>query len=137
MSSDTEHTAGRHKLPSVRYGLTLKDSRCKFEYFVTVNFFEDRNPAEVFVRIAKEGSTVAGFVEALAITISIAWQYGVPWNVLYNKFLGQIFEPRDDENSSLVDAICKTIDKAIKEWKVVNNKFERNKKKLKGIENVQ
>lgn len=110
----TMHTSLRHRLDETRKGLTLKDQCCGLEYFATVNFFEDGSPAEVFIRIAKEGSTVAGLVEAFAITISIALQYGTPWEVLYDKYLGQIFEPRDDRASSLVDAIGKTIDRAVK-----------------------
>lgn len=114
------HTLERRALGDVRAGLTLKHKACGFKYYVTVNFFTDEKyklqPAEVFIRIAKEGSTVAGFIEALAITISIAWQYGVPWDVLYQKYLHQIFEPRDDKNSSLVDAIGGTITEAIQKW---------------------
>jgi len=117
----TDHTPDRRKLKDVRMGLTLKRRACGFKYYVTVNFFDDSphqlDPAEVFVRIAKEGSAVAGFIEALAITISIALQYGVPWVVLYDKYLHQIFEPRDDSNSSLVDAIGKTISETIEKWK--------------------
>ncbi|MCK5606675.1 hypothetical protein KAR91_32535 [Candidatus Pacearchaeota archaeon] len=112
------HTAKREKLPECRLGLTKKCGACGFKFWVTVNFFEgdDHRPAEVFVRIAKEGSTIAGFVEAIAITVSIALQYGVPWAVLYDKYIHQIFEPRDDLNSSLVDGIAGAIDETIKEW---------------------
>ena len=109
-----KHTAKRIKLDDVRAGLTMKDRGCGFKYYVTVNFYPEGDPAEVFIRIAKEGTAIAGFVEALAITISIAWQYDVPWVVLYDKYLHQIFEPKDDENSSLIDAIGTTIDKVIK-----------------------
>ncbi len=111
------HTAKRTKLPDVRAGLTRKAQACGMEFYITVNFFPGTNiPAECFCRIAKEGSTIAGFVEALMITISIAFQYGVPWAVLYDKFLHQIFEPRDDKSSSLVDAIGKVITLVIKDW---------------------
>jgi len=112
----TIHTDSRHQLPETRRGLTLKDHCGNMEYFTTVNFFDNGQPAELFVRIAKEGSTVAGLIEALAITASIALQYGTPWQILYDKYLGQIFEPRDDKTSSLVDAISKTIDRAVKIW---------------------
>ena len=106
--------AKRRKLPVIRSGLTKKTQGCGMEYFITVNFYPNTViPAEVFCRIAKEGSTIAGFIEALMITISISFQYGVPWSVLYTKYLHQIFEPRDDKNSSLVDAIGKTITEVI------------------------
>jgi hypothetical protein len=115
------HTAKRTKLPEDRIGLTRKAQACGMEFYITVNFYPDSvQPAECFCRIAKEGSVVAGFVEALMITISIAFQYSVPWDVLYGKYLHQIFEPRDDENSSLVDAIGKTINGVIKKWETLN-----------------
>lgn len=116
-----KHTAKRMKLDDVRAGLTMKDKGCGFKYYVTVNFYPEGGPAEVFIRIAKEGTAIAGFVEALAITISIALQYSVPWAVLYDKYLNQIFEPKDDQSSSLVDAIGKTIDKVIKKYAEVQN----------------
>jgi len=109
------HTAERRKLDDVRTGLTKKSQACGFKFYVTVNFFGDTvDPGEVFIVIAKEGSSVSGFLDALAIVISIALQYGVPWAILYDKFLHQIFEPRDDENSSLVHAIGVVIDSVIK-----------------------
>ena len=124
MSRKDKHTPERRVLEDERLGLTLKCRACGFKFYVTVNFFGtpkyQLEPAEVFIRIAKEGSTVAGFIEALAITISIALQYGVPWEVLYDKYLHQIFEPRDDKYSSLVDAIGKAITEVIKKWKVIN-----------------
>lgn len=116
MAKKDGHTAERKRLPDTRAGLTTKDTACGFEYFVTVNFYDDGKPAEMFVRIAKEGTAIAGFVEALCITISIALQYGVPWDVLHNKYLNQMFEPRDDNNPSLIHAIGNTADKTIKKW---------------------
>ena len=115
-AKNTMHNqAKRQKLPENREGITRKARACGMKYYITVNFFPNTDiPAEVFCRIAKEGSVIAGFVEALMITISIAFQYGVPWDVLYDKYLHQIFEPRDDENSSLVDATGKTISEVIK-----------------------
>jgi hypothetical protein len=103
------------------------------EFFVTVNFFDNNDPMEVFVRIAKEGSTIAGFVEALCITVSIAWQYNVPWEVLYHKYLGQIFEPRDDESSSLVDGIGKVINGMIKDVRKGNVQLHTQSGKGRGL----
>lgn len=115
-AKDTMHNqVKRTKLPENRWGITRKARACGMKYYVTVNFYPDTVvPAEVFCRIAKEGSVIAGFIEALMITISIALQYSVPWDVLYDKYLHQIFEPRDDKNSSLVDAMGKTISEVIK-----------------------
>lgn len=105
----------RKRLPETRYGITRKGIVAKMEYYVTVNFYPDSaEPGEVFIKIAKEGSVIAGFVDALAITISIAFQHGVKWNILGEKYLHTIFEPRDDKSSSLVDGIAKTISEIIK-----------------------
>lgn len=106
----------RKRLPETREGLTKKAIVAKMEYYVTVNFYTGTaTPGEVFIKIAKEGSTVSGLIDALAITISIALQYGVEWEVLGDKYLHTIFEPRDDLSSSLVDGIAQTITKAIEE----------------------
>ncbi len=104
----------RRRLPETRLGITMKASVAKMEYYCTVNFYPDSaDPGEVFIKVAKEGSTVAGFVDALAITISIALQHGVEWDILGNKYLQTIFEPRDDKSSSLIDGIAKTISSII------------------------
>lgn len=104
----------RRRLSETRIGLTKKTQVAKLEYYVTVNFFDDTaEPGEVFIKIAKEGSTVSGLIDALCITISIALQHGVKWEVLGQKYLHTIFEPRDDSASSLVDSIAKTITELI------------------------
>ena len=103
-----------NKLPETREGLTQKAQVAGMKYYVTVNFFPNsERPAEIFLNIAKEGSTVSGLIDALAITISIALQHGVEWEVLGNKYLATIFEPRDDKSSSLVDSITKSVNKII------------------------
>ena len=114
--SVNNHTASRKKLPNIRSGLTKKCDACGFRFYITVNFYDDGKPGEVFCRIAKEGSVISGFIEALCITISVSMQYGVPWEVLYNKYLHQTFEPKDDTCSSLVDAIGKEITSVISQW---------------------
>jgi len=104
----------RKKLETTRQGITKKASVANLEYYLTVNFFGNTaKPGEVFIKIAKEGSTVAGLIDALAITISIALQHEVKWEILEGKYLNTIFEPRDDEISSLVDGIAKTISELI------------------------
>jgi len=108
------HTAQRRKLEKTRVGITQKGQVANMEYYATVNFFKDTaDPGEIFIKIAKEGSTIAGLIDALAITISVALQYSVPWEVLGKKYLQTIFDPRDDEASSLVDGITKSIDEVI------------------------
>ena len=110
----------REKLPDIRNGLTKRCMTCGFKYYVTVNFFEDKRPAEIFVAIAKEGSAVSGFIDSWCIAISLAWQFGVPWEVLATKFIHQKFEPSDDANPSLVHAITETTTQLITEYGKLN-----------------
>jgi len=110
MRKEKLHTDRRKRLTETRLGITKKAKVAQLEYYITVNFFENTaEPGEVFIKIAKEGSTIAGLIDALCITISIALQYGVKWEILGQKYLQTIFDPRDDKASSLVDGIAKTI----------------------------
>lgn len=94
--------------------MTKKAQVASLEYYVTLNFFGDSaDPGEVFIKVAKEGSTLSGLIDALAITISVALQYGVKWEILGEKYLRTIFDPRDDKSSSLVDGIAKTVSELI------------------------
>jgi len=107
--SSKQYTIKRRRLSETRLGITKKARVAQLKYYVTVNFFDDTaEPGEVFIKIAKEGSTIAGLIDALCITISIALQHGVKWRILGQKYLQTIFDPRDDEASSLVDGIAKT-----------------------------
>ncbi len=63
------------------------------EGYLTVGLYDDGQPGELFIRISKEGSTVAGMMEAFAIAVSVALQYGVPLKDLVNKFSHMRFEP--------------------------------------------
>lgn len=110
-----KHNGSRTRLPDVREGLTRRVDACGFTYYLTVNFVKDK-PMEVFATIAKEGSVISGFIDAFAITISIGLQYGVPWEILFDKYLGQNFGPRDDKNSSLIHSIGTQISKLTDQW---------------------
>jgi len=120
MTTKDKNGSHRVKLPEVRRGLTQRVDACGFTYYMTVNFLEDK-PMEVFIQIAKEGSSISGLIDAIAITISIALQHQTPWETLYDKYIHQIFEPRDDKNSSLVHSIGEEMDKMINLWKQINN----------------
>jgi len=106
------HTPERTKLPDTRYcGMTKRVAACGYEFYLTVNFFpETKMPGEVFIIIASTGSVVSGFVDALALTISVALQYGVPVEVLLEKYRHMRFEPQGPPDySSLVDAFAVAI----------------------------
>ncbi len=83
----------RKKLPDERQALTHKFRIADHEGYITVGMHEDGSPGEVFITMAKEGSTLSGLLDAFATSISLALQYGVPLDVLCNKFTATRFEP--------------------------------------------
>jgi ribonucleoside-diphosphate reductase alpha chain len=83
----------RKKLPDERQALTHKFSIAGHEGYITVGMYEDGGPGEVFITMAKEGSTLSGLLDAFATAISLALQYGVPLQVLADKFTATRFEP--------------------------------------------
>src|SRR5688572_4891839 len=83
----------RHKLPDERHAITHKFDIAGHEGYITVGLFENGQPGEIFLVMAKEGSTISGFADAFAQAISYALQYGVPLQVLVDKFSHVRFEP--------------------------------------------
>jgi ribonucleoside-diphosphate reductase alpha chain len=85
--------AVRRRLPDERHSLTHHFSVGGQEGYVTVGLYEDGLPGELFIRMAKEGSTVSGLMDSFATAVSLALQYGVPLRVLCAKFSHTRFEP--------------------------------------------
>ncbi|MBM4372410.1 MAG: vitamin B12-dependent ribonucleotide reductase, partial [Deltaproteobacteria bacterium] len=83
----------RRKLLDERVAVTHKFSISGHEGYITVGMYEDGSPGEIFIVMAKQGSTVSGLMDAYATSISLALQYGVPLHVLVDKFTHQRFEP--------------------------------------------
>ena len=83
----------RRKLPDERQAITHKFDIAGHEGYITVGLFEDGSPGEIFLVMAKEGSTISGFADAFAQAVSYALQYGVPLQVLVDKFSHVRFEP--------------------------------------------
>ncbi len=83
----------RRKLPDERNSITHKFDVAGHEGYITVGLFEDGTPGEIFLVMAKEGSTISGFADAFAQAISYALQYGVPLQTLVDKFSHSRFEP--------------------------------------------
>ena len=83
----------RRKLPEERQAITHKFDIQGHEGYITVGLYEDGSPGELFLVMAKEGSTISGFADAFAQAISYALQYGVPLPVLVDKFSHMRFEP--------------------------------------------
>jgi ribonucleoside-diphosphate reductase alpha chain len=83
----------RHKLADERASFTHKFSIGGHEGYITVGLYADGTPGEIFVRMAKEGSVIAGLMDSFATATSLALQHGVPLQTLIEKFKGTRFEP--------------------------------------------
>jgi ribonucleoside-diphosphate reductase alpha chain len=85
--------AGRKKLPNERRSITHKFNVGGHEGYLTVGMYDDGQAGEIFIKMAKEGSTLSGIMDGFALSVSIALQYGVPLRALVDKFVNARFEP--------------------------------------------
>ncbi len=114
----------RRRLPDQRNSVTHKFDVGGQEGYVTVGLYDDGSPGEVFVTISKEGSTIRGLMDSVAVLTSLALQYGVPLEDLARKFEGTRFEPYGFTNNpdlpqatSLVDYIFRWLEQRFGEGK--------------------
>jgi hypothetical protein len=77
--------ANRHRLPDERAGITHHFSIAGHEGYLTVGLYPNGQPGEIFIRMAKEGSTIAGLMECFGTVVSVSLQHGVPLKVLCDK----------------------------------------------------
>jgi ribonucleoside-diphosphate reductase alpha chain len=105
----------RRRLPDERPAITHKFSIAGHEGYITVGMFEDGTPGEIFLVMAKEGSTISGLVDAFATSISLALQYGVPLKALIDKFSHMRFEPAGFTNNKEIP-IAKSVMDYIFRW---------------------
>jgi ribonucleoside-diphosphate reductase alpha chain len=83
----------RRRLPDTRHAVTHKFDVAGHEGYITAGLYEDGSPGEVFITMAKEGSTIGGLMDAIATLVSVSLQYGVPVESLVRKFEHVRFEP--------------------------------------------
>jgi len=83
----------RRRLPTNRHALCHKFDIAGHEGYIHVGFHEDGTPGEIFIKMAKEGSTISGLMDTIGVLTSMALQYGVPLEVLVSKFSHVRFEP--------------------------------------------
>jgi ribonucleoside-diphosphate reductase alpha chain len=83
----------RRRMPDTRFSITHKFEIAGHEGYITVGLYESGQPGELFVQMAKEGSTIGGLMDTVATLTSLALQYGVPLESLVKKFAYQRFEP--------------------------------------------
>jgi ribonucleoside-diphosphate reductase alpha chain len=84
----------RKRLPTERQAVVHKFTISGHEGYITVGLYEDGSPGEIFLKMAKEGSTVSGLMDSFATVVSMSLQYGVPLKALVDKFAHSRFEPQ-------------------------------------------
>ena len=92
-AAEAAATVNRRKLPAERNSLTHKFGIAGHEGYIHVGLYEDGQPGEIFVRMAKEGSTISGLMDSFATSVSLALQHGVSLRLLVDKFSRTRFEP--------------------------------------------
>ena len=120
----TLHAPHRKRLPQITASMTNRRKVGGHKLYAVVGFFDEESlevaPGEVFLRVAKEGSDIAGLMDALAIAISVGLQHGVPWEVFYDKMRYTKFGGiQDGENTSLVDGLAQAVQACIDERKSI------------------
>ena len=111
----TAVVAGRRHLPEERQAITHKFNIQGHEGYITVGLYDDGTPGEIFLVMAKEGSTLSGIMDAYATSISLALQYGVPLSALVKKFSHMRFEPSGMTQNSQIP-FAKSIADYIFRW---------------------
>ena len=118
-----KHAPHRTRLPETRRSVTCKRDICGFEVYITIGFFDDgtadtdvtaAKPGEVFVKIGKHGDVTSGLMDTCSLLLSVALQYGVPWEILCDKLSDVRFGAEDGKYKSLIDGIARVIDEQIR-----------------------
>ncbi len=112
---EDRYKAYRRRLPDERRSITHKFSVGGHEGYITVGLYVDGIPGEIFITMSKEGSVVSGLMDGFATSISMALQYGVPLEVLCNKFSHMRFEPSGFTNNKEIP-IAKSVTDYIFRW---------------------
>ena len=102
--------AQREKMPYERASVTHKFSVSGHEGYITVGMYEDGRPGEIFIKMSKEGSTLSGVMDGLALTISLGLQYGVPLKVFVDKLVNTRFEPSGITSNPNVRFVSSVLD---------------------------
>ena len=100
-----------------RESVTHKFQIMGHEGYLTIGFFEDRRPGEIFIKMSKEGSTLSGMVQAFTRAFSLAIQYGLPLEQAVLRFKGMRFEPMGHTSNpdipealSIIDYVARYLD---------------------------
>lgn len=108
----------RKRLSATRSSLTHKFSIQGFEGYLTIGLFEDGRPGEIFMKMAKEGSTLSGMIQAFCRAFSLAVQFGLPLEDAVARFKGMRFDPMGmtsnpdiPEAQSVIDYVARYIER--------------------------
>jgi ribonucleoside-diphosphate reductase alpha chain len=115
-----EYRPRRRKLSDERQAFTHKFSIAGHEGYLTVGLYEEGEPGEIFLKMAKEGSTISGLMDTIATMTSIALQYGVPLKALVDKFSHTRFEPSGFTNNPEIP-IAKSVTDYV--FRYIGNRF--------------
>lgn len=109
--------AARHALEATRDSITHKFQIMGHEGYLTVGLFDDGTPGELFVKMAKEGSTLSGLMQAFCRAFSLALQYGLPLQEACDRFKDMRFEPMGPtsnpdvpEAKSIIDYVARYLE---------------------------
>lgn len=100
----------RERLPNTRESVTHKFYIDGHKGYITVGFYPDGRPGEVFIQMAKEGSTIGGLMDTVGILTSLALQYGVSVKTLARKFESTRFDPRGKTHEPLIGDVSSISD---------------------------
>jgi ribonucleoside-diphosphate reductase alpha chain len=121
----------RRRMPDEREAITHHFSIADHDGYITVGKYEDGSPGEVFMKMAKQGSTVAGLMDSLAICMSLALQHGVPLQVMADKLSHMRFEPSGFTGNSEIPMAKSIVDYVVR-W--LSSKFlSEDEKRQVGI----
>jgi ribonucleoside-diphosphate reductase alpha chain len=124
-------TAVRRKLPDERESITHKFSIGGHEGYITVGKYENGDPGEIFITMAKEGSTISGLMDSFATMTSLALQHGVPLQLLVDKFTHTRFEPSGFTKNPEIP-MAKSIMDYIFKW-LASKFFDRESQAAAGV----
>jgi hypothetical protein len=112
-----EMIASRQSLPTTRESITHKFSVARHEGYLTIGLYPDGSPGEIFIKMAKEGSTISGMCQAFCRAFSLALQFGLSVDEACVRFRGMRFEPMGPtsnpdipECSSIVDYVARFLE---------------------------
>jgi ribonucleoside-diphosphate reductase alpha chain len=124
----------RRKLDDERAARTHKFSIAGHEGYLTVGLYDDGQPGEIFLRVAKEGSTVSGLMDTIATMTSIALQYGVPLKALVDKFSHTRFEPSGFTNNPEIPIAKSVMDYV---FRYLGNRFLKGEPEVEDEQEAQ